>query len=73
MWDYRKTKAHVCKHPVEHTCNSILKYDDNTIIFNDKHMIKVIDIRNTRQVLERMSNDKTYTHVVNSMAFLSDN
>lgn len=36
-------------------------------------MIKVIDIRNLKQPVERMSNDKTFTHVVNSMAYLSDN
>lgn len=43
------------------------------MIFNDKHIIKVVDIRNMKQPVERMANDKAYTHVVNSMAYLSDN
>ena len=73
IWDYRKIKAHVAKFPIDHTCNSILRYDDNTIVFNDKNVVKVVDFRNYKEPVMRMSNNATYNYTINSMTYLSDN
>lgn len=60
------------KHPIEHSIQSILRYDDNTIIFNDKNIVKVVDIRNFNEPVLRLENNSVYSHAINSITFLSD-
>ena len=54
VWDYRKTKVPFIKYPVQHSIQTILKYDENTIIFNDKNIVKVLDIRNYKEPVLRL-------------------
>ena len=72
LWDYRKTKAPMIKYPVEYSIQSILRYDENTVIFNDKNIVKVVDFRNPQEPLMRFDNSSVYSHSINSMNFLSD-
>lgn len=50
----------------------MLKYDINTIIFNDKNIVKIIDIRNPREPVSRYENKEVYSYTINAMEFLSD-
>ncbi len=72
MWDYRKTKAPFIRYQTQFNINSILKYDDNTIIFNDKNIVKVIDIRSLKEPVLRLENGSIYSHSINAITFLSD-
>lgn len=72
MWDYRKTKAPLIKYPTQFNINTILKYDENTIIFNDKNIVKVIDIRNFKEPVLRLENPDIYSHSISAVTFLSD-
>ena len=60
------------KYPIEFSINSILRYDENTVIFNDKNIVKVVDFRNLQQPLLRFDNSEVYSHAINSMNYLSD-
>ena len=60
------------KFPVQFSINSILKYDENTIMFNDKNIVKIIDIRNDKEPVLRLENGGVYSHSINAMTFLSD-
>ena len=66
-------KSPVNKFGVEHGVNTILRYDENTVVFNDKNVVKVVDFRYGREAVCRMENAGTYLHTVNSMTYLSDN
>lgn len=72
IWDYRKTKGPMMKFPIEHSIQTILRYDDNTLIFNDKNTVKIIDIRNFQEPLLRLDNSTVYSHSINAITFLSD-
>lgn len=50
-----------------------MKFDENTLVFNDRNTIKILDLRNTKEPMEVFCNDHTYSHTVNHMEFLSDN
>lgn len=60
------------KYPIQYSINCILKYDENTIMFNDKNIVKIIDIRNYKEPVLRLENGNVYSHSINAMAFLSD-
>ena len=60
------------KFPIDGTCNSILRYDDNILVFNDRNVVKVVDFRYPKEPVLRMENEKTYSHTINSMTYLSD-
>lgn len=36
------------KYGLEQSCNSLLKFDDNKIVFSERNAIKIIDIRNSK-------------------------
>lgn len=54
VWDYRKTKVPFIKFPIQFSIQSMLKYDENTVIFNDKNIVKVVDFRNYKEPLLRL-------------------
>ena len=61
------------KHAIEYSINSIIiRYDEYTVIFNDKNIVKVVDFRNHVEPLMRFENKDVYSHSINSMNYLSD-
>lgn len=42
------------KFPIQDSIATILRYDDNTVIFNDKNVVKILDIRNMQEPLLRL-------------------
>lgn len=73
FWDYRKTKAPVIRHALETSANCVLRFDENKLGFNDRSIIKTVDIRNPKEPLEIFRDEKIYSFTVNHMEFLSDN
>jgi hypothetical protein len=73
FWDYRKTKAPVIRYQLEGNANCLLRFDENRMGFNDRNVVRVVDVRAMKEPVEVFRDEKIYSFTVNHMEFLSDN
>lgn len=72
MWDYRIPKTPVSKYCIDLFCNSILRVDDNKILFNDKNVLKMIDIRKLDQAILVYKQEQAFVGAVGDIRYLGD-
>lgn len=67
LYDYRIPKTPSVRYPVEICCNSSVRYNENSFMYADRHIVKLVDFRKSNEPLLRYENKDTYNHAINGM------